>query len=852
MELSLQQIPYPFAGPACAFWDDNDVLEPVIGRYALIVLGRAELTRTVPRYCQPQHTKDRWQPDQTAKIIAVPDLNDVQPFMSEPEFLGEESVAPEAQLTADKPLAESYRNVPSESVYACNLKEQVKRTLAHAWKFDPLKCSIKAAREAACNEPHDSQYGFTEQEFKWVKGLKLSRVQAQRTEAQAELDQAMQYLTWQTSSLEDEKLVMVNGVTLSQELDEFYGPSPSVSRHIDDNEVDEGFCESSITTTWVSLPEKPLLPIEQASGIVDSQAFKDSGIYMDDGYAEATLPDSPPNTAVKASLSTLPTFYAKVAPLWKRKQSAPRLALFGDNNEVGWESRREAPYDLAGFNTLESGLSPSPDSSEAVAEINAIGEAAPLQSIRPLGAVDHYVEDLSSLDTPVPTFQDSDREMDLPVDDIDQLFEDIKSKDAPSRSFRGSDHTMESPVEDSICQVGDFPLTANVARNSEVPAGKMESSVPETRSRALATAQVPSSVELQENSKGISIPQLEEEHSNPSGIIAQSTDDVRTKANGNQARTLSTVPPTTPVHLRSGDKRVNTLATPSPINLTPEYDSDGDSDTSIKFCTPSSPTNAIRGGQSAFNRHIETTVPHLNFVRQRNSKVDLDGFSLPSYTDSIMIPMTQHQGRVRLIDKTVRSSKADIAARGEGAEALLQTPKQPNENGNYSKNLPALTPYLPVVVTPTAKFAATPPRPPTPFQFNTPSRCFPSSPASPTPAPRGGDQHRGKSNFGIFSQDPNKSRQKSVKNVFRSSNLASYDSDDGRIGQSDATAEAGKEAVEPGLGQNNGIEGQVAQAVVVHPKDQNEEKQETHAEEPPKKKLRRSTRVADMGGTFLF
>ena len=293
----------------------------------------------------------------------------------------------------------------SSPLYCSNLKVEVQHAVTHAWNFDPVKCSISVAREAPRQLNGAPGQAFTCKELKDVKALKVSQVQAQKKEAGADTAAVMQCLTWQIHSQEDDlpseldeamlgyllddffgagdvATRPLESSALDQVLNDFYGPGDIATRPLESHEVDESFYESpysgsSISTTWVTLPE--IIHVASGQASTNGGSFQDSGIYMDDAFAEASLSDSSQKTSalhteenpeeiVKDSASR-PTFNANLATPVRKFATAPRLHRFGSNHEYDWKSKREAPYDL------EDILSPEGDHGESSNGLEPILEA---------------------------------------------------------------------------------------------------------------------------------------------------------------------------------------------------------------------------------------------------------------------------------------------------------------------------------------------------------------------------------------------------------------------------------------------------------------------------------------------
>ncbi len=343
--------------PSFEFVTDSDVLKPVIGMSAANSLTKLKLIEKVDPYEPPSKAplKNRSQRNQAARPTPVPNLDDVQPFMSVPDYVEKPGSELEALLSSkhiqnphpypgNLDVLPSYSAESPESACSQNLSEHTKHALNNCWKYDPIGCSVKAAFNDVQGLA-SRNHGLTKEESKWITSSKLTTLKRARSAARIDFEQPKKKYKWTKISDEDDDILSINGNSIDRELDDFYGPDGTDLRPID-NDSDEGFSEpNTITTTIVSLPDKS--PLEE--GVTTGRVFQDSGISMDQGYAEYSLAPSLPNTAREIPgmvPSDWPTFNAKVAPLRTRKQTGPWLALVGDQKQCEWPGRRQGPYDF--------------------------------------------------------------------------------------------------------------------------------------------------------------------------------------------------------------------------------------------------------------------------------------------------------------------------------------------------------------------------------------------------------------------------------------------------------------------------------------------------------------------------
>ena len=297
--------------------------------------------------------------NQLAGPTPVPNLDDVQPFMLVPDFV--EKPGPELQALLSSQhirnpypypgnidVLPSYRAERPDSAYSKTLREHAKHALAHAWRYDPLRCSVKRALQLPQDLAGKPSHGFTKDEYNWATARKLRTVEKVRSAARVDVEQATKVYKWADKPNYLDDMNSLDGSDLDQDLNDFYGPDGTDLRPIDDSS-DEGFFEPNpISITIVSLPEKSLVE----EGVTPGGIFQDSGISMDERYAEYSRAHSLPNTA-KGTAGNVPSdwprFNANVAPLRTPKKKGRWLGLVGDQKECEWPGRLQGPYDLDGF-----------------------------------------------------------------------------------------------------------------------------------------------------------------------------------------------------------------------------------------------------------------------------------------------------------------------------------------------------------------------------------------------------------------------------------------------------------------------------------------------------------------------
>ena len=750
--------------------------------------------------------KNHKQHDQEARSIPAPDLDDDESLMSDSDLVIRPSEELEALLASphihdpfpypgEVVILPSYISEPPESAHSINLRKQVKHALENTCKFDLIGCSVSSAFQLDRDPIGGPDHGLKRKERCWMTGEKFEPVKKARKEAPVDYEQAMKH--YESIKNLDNEVLSFNDTNLDHELEEFYGPDGTDLRPIDNNSDDEGFSEPHpIATTMVSLPDKCLLE----EGVTPGGIFQDSGICMDEGYAEYSLAHSFPNTAKEPTRkvpSDWPTFDADLAPLRTPKYRGRWLRLVGDQKQCGWPGRRQGPYGLwarasksddgeiideheVGDSDSQDGSS-TPQTDTRETSVSHDVEAAVDNNIKVTSSristalavaeykgVDQMVKG-PSVDTshgnPMPaegTSPIQSMERAHKVSEDTQRKVNSKPFEATPRSFglketspfHGSNEN-EGSIATPEC-INNTPVPKNDAANNEASIGVVRS-VSEKRPQHFP----PSIQNGSDNEPSVPVPPL-----------IQGRPQVKIDANAQARRSIPATVTTTPVNqrIRQIQKvQVDTPATPETvnINLTPEYDSDisdmdaeYDSDGSLEVQLPDSPTTDTQKAQSALGRYVQETKAQPTLARHGSSTISLDG----SESEEVLLIPTQERPSPSEGHAGFRKG-VEFHQKKSDALFTLSPPKTSQENPSSRKTAP-------IPVTPAKGKDSSSFRPVTPFHLGPPAHPGFDSPGTPTPAPK-----KSKTNDKAVADTPlpkaSKANEKSVMNIFKSPKLAS-------------------------------------------------------------------------------
>ena len=674
--------------------------------------------------------KNRKKRAQVVRPTPVPNLDDVQPFMSRPDFvdkLGSELDALLASQHIQNPypypgnidVIPSYSAEPPESAYSRNLRELIKHALAHYWKYDPFTCSVKGSLKFAQDLGGRPNHGLTKEEYNWVTGGKLRIVKRARCAARLDVEQARKTHQWMKNLDDDDEARSICGTNFDRDLDEFYGPDGTDLRPIDDD-LDEGFSEPlRITTTIISLPNKS--PMEE--GATPGGIFHDSGISMDEGYAQYSLAHSVPSTANDITgkvPSDWPTFNADVASFRVPKEKGHWLGLAGDQEQCGWTGRRQGPHELHGSRSHEANQ-----------------------------MVDGRSSDTSHKGT-LPV------EVTLPAEIVQRAQEVGKpaQEKVNSESSEAAHHTLDQEQPSHSHGKEENPTAVEELEINEASIGAAHSASEEQPQYSHGSYE-------KGDDDGLSVPVLH--------VIREGL-QVDNDANSDAHHSIPNSSFTTPVNqcLRQVQQvQMDIPATPETINvhLTPactgHMDANDADDGGLEAWVPNSPTTDTQKGQSALGRYVQETKSHQDLTRHDGSTMSIDGsesddFSLSPRQKSPSHPKG-HAGFSRAVKLHQKQTDAKFT--------LNPPPKT-------SQNILSPSKTIPVLATPTNGNDSASFRPITPFQLGT--RVHPNfdSPGTPTPAPKL-SKADGKSGGNTLSPKASKAKGKSVMNVFKSPKLGS-------------------------------------------------------------------------------
>ena len=654
-------------------------------------------------------SKKKQKSNQLAGPTPVPNLDDVQPFMSVPDFVGKPGPELKALLTSqhfqnpypypgDTDVLPSYTAEPPDSAYSKILREHAKHALAHAWRYNPFRCSVKGAFQLSRDLAGKPSHGLTKDEFNWATGRKLRTVNKVRSIARVDVEQASNVYQWAKSVNECDDMNSLDGSEFDQELNKFYGPDGTDLRPIDECS-DEGFFEPNpLSVTIVSLPEKSLM----GEGITPGGIFQDSGISMDEGYAEYSSTHSIPHTAKETTGNVpgdWPSFSADVAPLRTPKKKGRWLGLVGDQKQCDWPGRCQGPYDLDGLRSSDNNRMVDGPSSATTHE-----HPLPAEIILP----NESMQGAQEVSEPLRVEVNSEQ-----------------PKDA-ARSFGPEQPPLPHDNKKE-------PIITQEIEKNEVSVGAAHSTSEERPHFLDGTIESGS----------------DSEHSVSEPHVLSNGLQIDLNANPSTRRTRFS----TPVNQRTGQFqqiRIDTPPTPETveIHLTPEHNRDVDAiggfDRSLEGRVPDSPTTGTQKGQSALDRYVQETERHTDLACQSSSAMSLDG------SESEEDPLASAQKRPAPPEGHAGFSRAVKIQKKSDAVFTLGPPKALPKTPSPSKRAPI--PITPAYVNDSPPF-----RPATPFQLATPTRPDLDSPGTPTPVQKASK----------------KRKEKSVMNVFRSPKLGS-------------------------------------------------------------------------------
>ena len=595
-------------------------------------------------------SKNMKQHSQDAQPIPVPSLDDVQPFMSAPDFVEKPGSGLEALLRSQYvqnpyPYPETTDPLPSystktpESRDSSYLRKRADHALAHSWKYDPFCCSVRDAFKFSQDPDNKPNHGLTESESQWVLRARLTTVPKARSPARVGSLQAWKGYKWMKTSDEEEEILNFDHRNIGREIDEFYGPDGTDLRPIN-NDSDEGYSEpNDIARTIVSLPDKSLLE----EGVTPGGIFHDSGISMDEGYAKYSLAHSLHILAkeIVAMPSDGPAFPANLAPFRSPQQAGRWLELIGDQKQCDWPGRRQGPYDLDGLRSPKDVKSKprkatSQSSNQEKRSVVRGNPEGPVSNVElennevSVGAI-HPMSKERSTKFPRPIRNGSDNVDSVPashpIPKVPQIDDDA-CRSIPDMSFNTPVKHRINQIQQVQLKTPETPATVDIHLTPErkndaivgdVSNGSLETRLPNfpftNRGQSELDPHVqeanPYSDFAREDSSAMSLDgsELEEdplilplERPSQSKVHARSSKDMEFQRNESNAMSILS-PPKPSQDPPSSPKKASTPATPAnavdsalfrpvtPFQL-------GTSASNVVFDSPGTPTPAPRGSQA--------------------------------------------------------------------------------------------------------------------------------------------------------------------------------------------------------------------------------------------------------------
>ena len=300
----------------------------------------------------------------------VPDLDNVQPFFSDPILTDDLGNSESQGRRREETLTQNVRSIPylfgaKPSISEMVLNEKVKRALATSYLFDPRASSTTTAQRYIAAPYH----GLTKEEYGWIKENKFSLAAGAIKEKQDESDLAKQCLDWEKHWLTPEPYPNFNDINVDQEFDVFHETREDPkSSMIDQITTDHGqllqsdSCQlehthdqiasnhgsvdrESMSTTWVTLAQG----YHMIAGPLTSNSFHDSGVHMEYHFAEEANKESPPQSACIIPMEQV--FGCDETTIGKPLEGTVEdsVAQYEHSKQPASDGGFETPYDLTGF-----------------------------------------------------------------------------------------------------------------------------------------------------------------------------------------------------------------------------------------------------------------------------------------------------------------------------------------------------------------------------------------------------------------------------------------------------------------------------------------------------------------------
>ena len=220
---------------------------------------------------------------------------------------------------------------------------------------------MRAARDAAANHIKIPGVGLSPEEMKWIKSLKMSRVATQVDERAKDEVLAKKYQVWQ--KLAEECNIQYDSKSFIAELDEFYKPDRRAVASSENGEINQSSDRDEFAAQGRSPSEELIAISSQDLSLVDTASFNDSGIAMDEESPKAIHSHSrltPLTTAInllaeahneKSTTGAVcsPVRRFRTAQIQNTNPIMQGHEVRGYGGQDEWEGKKDAPYDLNSF-----------------------------------------------------------------------------------------------------------------------------------------------------------------------------------------------------------------------------------------------------------------------------------------------------------------------------------------------------------------------------------------------------------------------------------------------------------------------------------------------------------------------
>lgn len=507
----------------------------------------------------------------------------------------------------------------------------VKEELENGWKFDPVKNSDPEA--STCPNPIEN---LTRDEYEWVQNLKLSRTKAEIDKNQRIDDISKQYITWQTNWKSTDRFDPLDDASFYKVVDGFYADIETHSNPVKDmgSHIGSRDKQHDRSTILFSMPEKQIAILENPG----RQSFQDSGIFMEDGFANEVN---------------------KVSPTYSKFPAEQTFVAQGSDHYLNNPDERDNPFSTA-LDIRMEGLKAMVSKKGMV----DMGAHISIKSINDITSpMSHSIRDTTIIES------NSDHHKIINGQSISTNGAGINCEVAGSNRTVAANHTITGSDSDTT--------TAHLS------SGQISTKGPE--SLAAFCSQLQGDLQVLACS--------------PEKVRTQCTKPPPLNESDSSSDILSTA---SPLKITPMSKRVQEFQTSTPVlNLTPEYDSDSctEEGESPHASSPCPRKNQIDYNGHSSGHRIQETPLYQNTARNRTDiKTGLDlsvHASSPLIASSSPIaPQPQSGKAVNTfeLDKVHRSVSSVVRNDCHSEEPrILPTSHQPKSTATINPTSPLKT-----------------------------------------------------------------------------------------------------------------------------------------------------------------